>query len=133
MKLTKKIIGTVAILTVYGRIISTPDVTPLKTKIKNLTQCGIHHIVIDLSHIKWFGATMLGTLVDALATTQKAGGDIRLVGVNKRIHQILNVTQLANTFQTTTTVARAVGSFYTTPTYKPKMYTIGGGALTVTI
>lgn len=120
MILKEKIVGTVAVITVRGCIISDPDVIPFKTKIQDLAKCSISQIVVDLSHVKWFGAAMLGALVNGLSTTQQAGGDLRLAGITERIYQILMVTQLAGIFQTAPTVAHAVGSFYQPPMNIPQ-------------
>ena len=115
MKITEEIRGNVAVLTVTGALMSGPEVAPFQDHIKRLVRDGIRNVVVDFSHVKWFGSSMLGVLTASLTTLRHEGGDLRLTGVTRKIQSILMVTQLANIFRTIETVDRAVASFQTEP------------------
>lgn len=115
MRIDEKIEGKVGVLTIHGALMSGPEVASFHDHVKRLVLDGITHIVVDFSHVKWFGSAMLGVMSAALASTRKEGGDIRLTGVTKKIESILMVTRLASVFRTLETVDRAVASFETQP------------------
>lgn len=160
MKLKEKIIRNTATIAVQGSIISPLDMAPLKTRICTLIKNNIKYITIDLSQVQWFGAAMLGTLVEALSITRDAGGDLQLSGINLRIAQILKLAKLDHIFQTTsqkqthasdatkTSIASDKIAIQNFPTGakaasarlkklhfqdKTKVYVIGGGALKVVV
>ena len=88
----------VAVLAVRGRMMSRPDVALLKTQIQRLIDNGILRMVVDLSNVKWFGASMLGVLVDGLNKTRAVGGDLYLTGVTRGVMRVLMVTHLEDSF-----------------------------------
>ena len=111
MRISEKIRGDVAVLTLSGELMSGPEVAPFQDHIKKLVNEGIKKVVVDFSRVRWFGSAMLGVLTASLTTLRGEGGDLRLTGVTRKIESILMVTQLANIFTTLDTVDRAVESF----------------------
>ncbi len=101
----------VAILTVDHIPMCRADLAPLHNRVAWLARRGVTRIVLDLSSLKWFGATMLGELVSNQQELQSAGGDLRLACPSGRIGKILSVTQLSDRFRTFQTADRAVASF----------------------
>jgi anti-sigma B factor antagonist len=115
MRIKEEIQENVAILTLQGTLMSGPEVGSFHEHVKRLISDGITNVAVDFSHIKWFGSSMLGVMIAALASVKKEGGDIRLTGVTRKIESILMVTTLASHFRTLDTVDRAVASFQTQP------------------
>lgn len=111
MRISEKIRGDVAVLTLSGELMSGPEVAPFQDHIKKLAGEGVKKVVVDFSRVRWFGSAMLGVLTASLTTLRGEGGDLRLTGVTRKIESILMVTQLANIFKTLDTVDRAVESF----------------------
>ena len=115
MRINEKILGNVGVLTIHGPLLNGPEVSSFHDNVKRLLQDGITNVVVDFSHVKWFGSAMLGVIIASLASVKKAGGDIRLTGVTTKIESVLMVTKLASVFRTIETVERAVASFETQP------------------
>lgn len=111
MNLKVEIKDDIAILTLAGELMDGPDVLPFHARIKQLVEDGTTRVIVDFSSVRWFGSAMLGVLTASLATVKSAGGDLRLVGITRRIESILMVTSLASAFQTFRTVNRAMVSF----------------------
>lgn len=114
MKISEKMRGSVAVLTLSGELMSGPEVAPFQDHIKKLASDGVKSVVVDFSKVRWFGSAMLGVLTAGLTTLRGEGGDLRLTGVTKKIESILMVTQLANIFKTLDSVDAAVASFEAT-------------------
>ncbi len=111
MNLREEIKDDIAIITLTGELIDGPDVLPFHDHIKQLVASGTNRVIVDFSAVRWFGSAMLGVLTASLATVKAAGGDLRLVGITRRIESILMVTSLASAFQTFRTLNRALVSF----------------------
>ena len=111
MNIKEEITEGIAVLTVTGELMSGPEVAPFHEHVKKLVASGTNQIVVDFSSIRWFGSAMLGNLTASLATAKEAGGDLRLVGITKKIESILMVTSLASAFQSFKTTNAAVVSF----------------------
>jgi anti-anti-sigma factor len=119
MKIRETMIGDVAILSVSGQITSGPDVAPLKVQIQSLVKVGVTEVVVDLAEMEWIGSAMIGVLVSGFVTTRAVGGELRLVGGNKKIAEVLRVTKLNTVFHTGGKTEEAVKNAMSLSVTKP--------------
>jgi anti-sigma B factor antagonist len=87
------------ILRLGGDFISEPDQEKFRHRFRDLVAQGSKHFVIDLSHVNYINSCGLGSLVCALTTVRKAGGDIALVGAVPDVQAILVLTRLHTLFE----------------------------------
>jgi len=87
------------ILLLGGDFISEPDQERFRQCFRGLVEGGNKHFVIDLSHVHYINSCGLGSLVCALTTVRKAGGDLALVGAVADVREILAVTRLNTLFE----------------------------------
>jgi anti-sigma B factor antagonist len=66
-----------------------------------------HALILDFTDVPLADSAGIGALVGAYVTRQKDGRSLRLVGVNQRIHQALEVTRVESFFRFYATVAEA--------------------------
>ncbi len=66
-----------------------------------------HALILDFTDVPLADSAGIGALVGAYVTRQKDGRSLGLVGVNQRIHQALEVTQVERFFRFFGTVAEA--------------------------
>jgi anti-sigma B factor antagonist len=64
-------------------------------------------LILDFTGVPHTDSAGIGALVGAYVTRQKDGRSLRLVGVNQRIHQSLEVTRVESFFRFFGTVAEA--------------------------
>jgi anti-anti-sigma factor len=102
--------GPIAILKITGPLMDAPSVRPFSDDVERLGMDGIRDIVVDLSEIKWFGASMLGVLTSVLGRVRERDGDVVLVGVSQKIGSVLMATCLNNLFKSFDTVEDALGA-----------------------
>jgi anti-sigma B factor antagonist len=110
MQTSQRLVGAVAIVEVVGDIVANSE-GRLTDTISNLKQQGHTQIVVDLGNVAYMDSAGLGELVHAYATTRKAGGALKLVGVTKRLQELLIITRLLTVFDTYDDVASALASF----------------------
>jgi len=87
-------INGVTILQLEGDFISEPDQKALKEHISRFVQKGGKQFVIDLAHVKYLNSCGLGSLVCALTTIKRAGGDLRIAGPTTEVMRLFEMTRL---------------------------------------
>ena len=69
------------------------------------------HLVLDLERVRHADQSGLDTLVGCLQTVRRAGGDLKLVGVTRRISARIVITGLLRVFDVHDTAQAAVRAF----------------------
>lgn len=112
MKIKKRMIGDVAVLSLSGKLLGgPPDSEEFRQAIYELIDQGITRVVVDLEEVKRMNSSGLGILISALTSLRNRGGDLRLSGVNELMEGILVMTKLNTIFKTYNTAEGAAESF----------------------
>lgn len=112
MQIAERMVGDVAIVALTGDItLSKGGDVILKDKVQSLLQQGRTKIVLDLGNVSYVDSAGLGQLVQVYATTKKMGGAMKLLGLTKRLKDLLVLTKLLTVFESHDTEADAVASF----------------------
>ena len=112
----------VTVLEMKGRITLGKEATALREKVADLTTASVRNLVFNLEGVDYIDSTGLGALVMCVTTMRKAGGNVKLVNLNKRNIELLVMTRLATCFEIFTDEGDAVGSYY--PDRKIKTFDI---------
>jgi len=110
MKIKEKIDGSVAVLTLSGKMMGGPETQAVHDHIKGLISDGIVSVVIDLGDVKWMNSSGMGILMASMTTLKNAEGKLALARVTEKVESLLIITQLIKVFSTFETVERAVAS-----------------------
>ena len=111
MKIQQRIVDNVAIVDLTGDLSANRDGDLLTDKVRSLIQQGYLHIVVDLGNVQYMDSSGLGELVQTLATTRKAGGELTLMRVTRRLQDLLAITKLVTVFDTYEDEASALANF----------------------
>jgi len=101
----------VAVHSVYGKMMSSHEVTILREHLTNLAMRGYCRVVIDFTGARWFGSALLGVLVSAKRAFMHGGGNLLIAGLNDRCRRILQTVHLDPVFKCWESVELAVSSF----------------------
>jgi anti-sigma B factor antagonist len=101
----------VAILDLKGRLTVGPAATQVRDAISKLT-ASQNKIILNLEGVDYIDSTGLGTLVVCYTGTQKAGGALKLLNLNKRNLELLVLTKLSTVFELFNDEQDAVNSFF---------------------
>ena len=113
MHFEERTVKDVAIVAVHGDItLNKGSDVVLKDKVRSLIEQGHLKIVLDLSNVSYMDSAGLGELVQAYATTKKQGGTLKLLGLTKRIKDLLTITKLVTVFDTFDGEDAAIASFH---------------------
>jgi len=86
------------------------DVT-MREHIKGLLDQGKKEIIIDLGDVSFMDSTGLGELVAAYTSARHQEATLKLANLTKKIHDLLDITQLAAVFEHYDSVEEAAASF----------------------
>jgi anti-sigma B factor antagonist len=104
-------VGRVIVLEVSGRITLGEGNVMLRELVRDLALKGNKNIVLNLSEVVYIDSSGVGELVKAHATIRNQGGILKLASLNKRVHDLLQLTRLSNVFDIEKDEASALKSF----------------------
>lgn len=111
MTISERRIGGVQVLDVDGPItLGAGGADMLAMRVRSLLQQDYKRILVNLAAVPYVDSAGLGALVHACATTIRQGGALRLVGVTKKLRELLTTTKLAAAFEIFDDEADAVAS-----------------------
>lgn len=90
--------GSVVVLRLSGQLMGGPDADAVRESVVSVLNQGHKKILIDLKDVSWVNSTGLGILISSHITTASNGGQLKLMGVSKRIESIFMVTRLDTVF-----------------------------------
>ena len=97
-KATVRHAGDVAIVDLSGRITLGDGSGLVRSTIKELTGAGSRNILLNLKDVTYIDSAGLGELVGAYATVANQGGAIKLLHVQGKVNDLLQLTKLYSVF-----------------------------------
>src|SRR5712692_4476895 len=104
-------VGNVMIVDLSGRIALGDGSGTLRETVKDMLKEGQRNILLNLGEVSYIDSAGLGELVGAYATVTNQGGQIKLLNVQRKVDDLLQVTKLYTVFESFTSETAAVRSF----------------------
>jgi len=101
----------VTIVDCSGRIVLGEGSVILKDVVRELLSKGQTKILLNLADVKYIDSSGIGELVSAFTTVRKQGGDLKLLNLTKKVHDVLQITKLYTVFDVKDDEAGAIKSF----------------------
>jgi anti-sigma B factor antagonist len=105
--------GNVVILDLNGRITLGETAASLRDTIRELLDGGQKNILLNLGDVSYIDSSGLGQLVGSFATVTSRGGQLKLLNLQKKLQELMQITKLITVFDTHTSEATALRSFGT--------------------
>ena len=109
LKIDKRVVEGVAIMSCHGRIMFGEEATVLRDSLKDTLKT-TPRLVLNLSDVTYIDSGGLGTLVGVYSSARAAGADIKLTGLGQRLRDVLQITKLATVFQVFDTEQEALAA-----------------------
>jgi anti-sigma B factor antagonist len=94
-----------------GDIIGGPHAKEFTETLHQLVDEGKKQIIVDLGKVKFMNSSGIGILISGYTTLKNAGGELVICRADKKIKDLLVVTQLITVFDHYQTLDEAVDSF----------------------
>jgi anti-sigma B factor antagonist len=100
MQIDERVIGTVTVLDLKGKITLNDGDTALRDKINSLMQQDRRSILLNFGGVPYIDSSGLGEVVRSYTTVSRQNGQLKLVNLTKRITDLLSITKLLTVFET---------------------------------
>ena len=104
-------IGDVAIIDFSGKITLGEGSSMLRHTIRDLIDNGQRKIVLNLYDVDYIDSSGIGELVSGYTTVRNAEGEMKLLHLTKRVHDLLQITRLFTVFDVQSDEESALRSF----------------------
>src|SRR5712692_5491579 len=111
MKTSSRQIDGVTVLDLSGRITLGEGSVVLRDTIRDLISRGEKRILLNLGDVTYIDSSGIGELVSAFTTVRNQGGELKLLNLTKKVHDLLQITKLYTVFDVKDDEATAVKSF----------------------
>lgn len=101
----------VSIVDLSGRITLGEGSSTIREMVRDLLGKGQKKILLNLADVNYIDSSGLGELVSAFTTVRNQGGELKLLSLNKKIRDLLQITRLYTVFEVFDQEAAAVASF----------------------
>jgi anti-sigma B factor antagonist len=99
MQTTTRQIGDIVVLDISGRITLGEGNVILREIVRGLVDKGNKKIVLNLGEVQYIDSSGIGELVRTHTTVRNQGGQLKLVNLNKRVNDLLQMTKLSAVFE----------------------------------
>jgi len=104
----------IAVVDVSGRIILGEETKLLRETIQRLLGGGQKQILLNLGEVSFIDSAGIGELVSAFTSVRNRGGDLKLLKLTRRVHEVLQITKLYTVFDIRDDEEAAIRSFQMT-------------------
>ncbi|MBZ5562670.1 MAG: STAS domain-containing protein [Acidobacteriia bacterium] len=111
MKATVRQIDSVTVVDLSGRITLGEGCAQLRELIRNEVTKGNKHVLLNLADVTYIDSSGIGELVSAYTAVSNQGGQLKLLNLTKKVHDLLQITKLYTVFDVHDDEAKAVSSF----------------------
>ena len=112
LKLTSRQVGDVTVIDATGRITLGEGASAFRDVLRDLSAKGNKNLLLNLSDVSYIDSSGIGEMVSGFTTVTNGGGHLKLVGLSKRVKDLLQITKLYTVFDTYDDEADAVRSFH---------------------
>jgi anti-sigma B factor antagonist len=104
-------VGGVTIVDISGRIVLGEESAALRELVSDLLSKGNKKILFNLADVNYIDSSGLGHLVSAFTSVRKQDGELKLLKLTNKVHDLMQITRLYTVFNIMDDEAVAVKSF----------------------
>ena len=111
VKLSTRQVGNVTVIDVAGRITLGEGSSALRETLRDLVAKNQNKILLNLADVSYIDSSGIGELVSGYTTVTNTGGSLKLLNLNKRVKDLLQITKLYTVFEVHEDEAAAIRSY----------------------
>jgi len=111
MKASTRQVDGVTIVDLSGRITLGEGSVVLRDTVKDLLGKGQKKILLNLGDVSYIDSSGIGELVSAFTSVRNQGGELKLLHLTKKVHDLLQITKLYTVFDVKDDEAGAISAF----------------------
>lgn len=111
MKATVRQVNAVTVVDLSGRITLGEGCSQLRELIRDLLSKGHKQMLLNLADVTYIDSSGIGELVSGFTAVSNQGGQLKLLNLTKKVHDLLQITKLLTVFDVHEDEAKAIASF----------------------
>jgi len=104
-------VETISIVDLSGRISLGEGSALLRRTVRDLLDNGHTKILLNLGDVNYIDSSGIGELVSGFTAVRSREGQLKLLNLTKKVHDLLQITKLFTVFDVYSDEGTAVGSF----------------------
>ena len=108
---TTREVGVITLIDLSGRIALGEGSALLRKTIRDLLDGGNNKILLNLGDVNYIDSSGIGELVSGFTAVRSRGGELKLLNLTKKVHDLLQITKLFTVFDVYTDESTGVRSF----------------------
>jgi anti-sigma B factor antagonist len=104
-------VGDVSVVDVAGRITLGEGSSALRETLREMVSKNQKKILLNLGDVSYIDSSGIGELVSGFTTVTNSGGQLKLLNLNKRVKDLLQITKLYTVFDVHEDEAHAIRAF----------------------
>ena len=111
MKATIRQVDSVSVVDISGRITLGEGCTQLRELVREQLRKGNKNVLLNLADVTYIDSSGIGELVGAFTAVSNQGGQLKLLKLTKKVHDLLQITKLYTVFDVHDDETHAITSF----------------------
>lgn len=111
LRATHRDAGETTVVELGGRIILGEGSALLRKTVRGLLEENRKRLVLNLADVDYIDSSGIGELVSAYTAVKNRGGELKLLHLTKKVHDLLQLTKLYTVFDVYTDESAALRSF----------------------
>jgi anti-sigma B factor antagonist len=111
MKAIIRQVDSVTVMDISGRITLGEGCSQLREMIRDQVSKGNRRVLLNLADVTYIDSSGIGELVSAFTAVTNQGGQLKLLNLTKKVHDLLQITKLYTVFDVHDDEAGAISSF----------------------
>jgi len=103
--------GDVTVLDMDGKVTIGDGSVALRSAIRRLLEEGKKKVLLNLAGVGYIDSSGIGELVSSYTSIKNAGGQLKLLNLTQKIHDLLTITKLLTVFDVYESEADALNSY----------------------
>jgi anti-sigma B factor antagonist len=111
MKTSSRQVDGITVVDLGGQITLDEGSIALRDTVKELLAQGHKRLLLNFGNVTHVDSSGIGELVSAFTSAHSAGGDLKLLNLTQKVHDLLQITKLHTVFDVWDDEASAIHSF----------------------
>ena len=107
---TREVKG-VVIVDLNGRLTMGEACAAIRDEVRDQLNNGYRRIILNLGEVSYIDSAGLGELTAAYTSVKHRGGELKLVNLTKRVHDVMQITKLYTVFDVHDDEKKAIAAF----------------------
>lgn len=111
LKMNNREVNGIVIIDLSGQLTLGEASASLRDEVSDQTRQGLRKILLNLANITYIDSAGLGELTAAYTSVKNRGGELKLLSLTKRVHDLMQITKLYTVFDVHDDEKSAIASF----------------------